>query len=72
MVFCVKPATATHMQQNLLTAYRKVMEGLGGSKPVWTQIFTIVWRQIIGFLLRTAELNLLVKIQMDNVHRTHL
>jgi hypothetical protein len=48
------------------------MEGLGGSKPVWTQILTIVWRQIIGFLLRTAELNLLVKIQMDNVHRTLL
>ena len=60
------------MQQNLLIAYRKVMEGLGGSKPVWTQILTIVWLQIIGFLLRTAELNLLVKIQMDNVHRTHL
>ena len=54
-LLCIKPATATHMQQNLLTAYRKVMEGLGGSKPVWTQIFTIVWRQII-----------LVKIQMDN------
>ena len=60
------------MQQNLLIAYRKVMEGLGGSKPVWTQILTIVWLQIIGFLLRTAELNLLVKIRMDNVHRTLL
>ena len=70
MIVGVKPATATHMQQHLLTAYRKVMEGLGWRKAVRVQIFTIVWFQIIGFLLRTAELNLLVKIQMDNVHRT--
>ena len=58
------------MQQHLLPTYRKVMECLGRSKAVRTQIFTIVRRQIIGFLLRTAELNLLVKIKMDNVHRT--